>query len=90
VTPREQWARIGLGGKRIADASNIIFSNGAYDPWSPGGVHTKLNPSIHPILIPSGAHHIDLMFSDPADPPDVTNVRQTELKIIKGWLGDSE
>ena len=84
--PRESWARIGLGGKRIADGSNIIFSNGAYDPWSRGGVLKSPNPSMHAINVPSGAHHIDLMFSDPADPADVSAVRAHEMDIIHGWI----
>ena len=86
VRPREEWARIGLGGKRITDASNIIFSNGAYDPWSRGGVLHSPSPSLIAVAIPSGAHHIDLMFSDAADPPDVSAARQKEMGIIHGWI----
>ena len=86
VRPREEWARIGLGGKRITDASNIIFSNGAYDPWSRGGVQHSPSPSLIAVTIPSGAHHIDLMFSDEADPPDVSAARQKEMGIIHGWI----
>ena len=33
VTPRAEWARVMLGGKRIQQASNIVFSNGLLDPW---------------------------------------------------------
>ncbi len=33
VTPRPMWATIEWGGKRIESASNIVFSNGLYDPW---------------------------------------------------------
>ena len=86
VVPRESWARVGLGGKRIADASNILFSNGAYDPWSGGGVLSDLSPSLVAVGVPSGAHHIDLMFSDPADPPDVTAAREREMGVILGWI----
>jgi hypothetical protein len=38
VKPRPEWARVGLGGKHIADATNIVFSNGLQDPWHVGGV----------------------------------------------------
>ena len=86
VMPAEAWARIGLGGKRLEAASNMIFSNGAYDPWSGGGVLDAPNPSIHTLTIPSGAHHIDLMFSDPEDPADVGAARAAELEIIHGWV----
>ena len=36
--------------------------------------------------VPSGAHHIDLMFSDAADPLDVSAARTKELEIIHGWI----
>ena len=36
--------------------------------------------------VPSGAHHIDLMFTDAADPPDVSTARAKELEIIHGWI----
>ena len=90
VRPTESWARIGLGGKRIRDASKIIFSNGALDPWSAGGVLESPAESVHTIMIPSGAHHIDLMFSDEADPADVREARQKEMQIIAGWIQDAK
>ena len=88
VEPTEAWARIGLGGKRIGSASNIIFSNGVLDPWSGGGVLRSPAPSLHTLSIPSGAHHIDLMFSDPDDPHDVSAARQQEMAIIQSWIDD--
>ena len=71
-------------------ASNIVFSNGLLDPWSSGGV-TKLTAAerargLVSVVIPSGAHHLDLFFSNPADPPDVIAARRTELTHIKDWI----
>ena len=54
VTPREGWARVGLGGKRIGDASKILFSNGRLDPWSGGGVLEDISDDLPAVLIPSG------------------------------------
>ena len=90
VTPTEAWARIGLGGKRILDASHVLFSNGALDPWSGGGVLHNLTSSLRAVVIASGAHHIDLMFTDPADPADVTDARNQELHILKAWVNEAE
>ena len=33
MTPRPMWATVEWGGKRIETASNIVFSNGLFDPW---------------------------------------------------------
>ena len=32
------WSVISLGGMDFSAASNIVFSNGEYDPWSIGGL----------------------------------------------------
>ena len=37
-THTHTFSRWGAGVKGVAEASNIVFSNGGYDPWSFGGV----------------------------------------------------
>lgn len=37
-------------------------------------------------MIEEGAHHLDLMFSDPDDPDSVIEVRRQELSHIKKWV----
>jgi lysosomal Pro-X carboxypeptidase len=88
VTPRPEWARVALGGKRIAGSSNLVFSNGLQDPWHGGGVLTNLSDSIFAIILPNGAHHIDLMFSDPADVdyPDIGWAREFERGQMRRWV----
>ena len=60
-------------------------------PSPPATIRWALPPSTSPSTPPSlpptqGAHHIDLMFSDPADTPDILAVRQAELEAIRGWI----
>ena len=86
VTPRELWVRQGLGGKRIQDGSNIVFSNGLMDPWHGGGILKNLSDSILAVTIPNGAHHIDLMFSNPADTPDILAARAVERGQMRKWV----
>lgn len=68
-------------------SSRIIFSNGLYDPWFPGGVQKSLNSQdVYAIHIPQAAHHLDLRGSDPADPIPVVLAREKEASIINKWL----
>lgn len=88
VTPRPEWARVGLGGKRLLGASNIVFSNGLQDPWHGGGVLANLSDTLLAVIIPNGAHHIDLMFSDPGDAPypDIAWARSFERAQMHRWV----
>ena len=86
VVPRPDWIAEEFGG--AASATNIVFSNGLYDPWSSGGVLSaaNLSDSVAAVIIPEGAHHLDLMFSNPQDPASVTHARQVELQHIQKWI----
>ncbi|CAG2195723.1 PRCP [Mytilus edulis] len=74
--------------KNITTASNIIFSNGLLDPWSSGGVTESLSASLPAIIIPDGAHHLDLRSTNKNDPKDVTQAREKEKDIITQWIKD--
>lgn len=85
VAPRPLHATIEWGGKRIDTLSNIVFSNGMLDPWSGGGVLSSLSDSLVAVVISEGAHHLDLMFSHPLDPPSVKEARKLEDQLIAKW-----
>jgi lysosomal Pro-X carboxypeptidase len=63
-----------------------VFSNGHLDPWSGGGVLKSVSPLLPSLLIPEGAHHLDLRSSNPADPISVQKVRQIEVINIHNWI----
>lgn len=64
----------------------IFFSNGLLDPWSSGGVLKSQSDSVVAIVIPNGAHHLDLRGSNKADPADVISARNLEKKYIASWI----
>jgi lysosomal Pro-X carboxypeptidase len=79
-----QSARVGPSA-----GSNILFSNGQYDPWRSGGVLSDLSPTLRAVHVDGGAHHLDLFFSNAADPPSLTAVREREVAAMKAWIAGS-
>ena len=84
--------------------SNIVWSNGALDPWSgqgvypPGGGPQAGKPMVQNIsadgsqialVLDLGAHHLDLMFSDPRNPPCFAEARKVEEKMIRQWCQEA-
>lgn len=87
--PWSRWMDEYYGGLHISAASNIVFSNGLLDPWSSGGVLRNLSTSAVALILPNGAHHLDLMFPTPADPPDAVAARRTEELHIRKWISEA-
>ena len=52
------------------------------------GNHTICNGWTHvqAVIIPEGGHHLDLFFSNDADPDSVTQARAVEVASIKQWI----
>jgi len=90
VEPRPYWVTVNFGGKQISSYSNIIFSNGEYDPWKGGGVMKNITDSLHAVYIEGGAHHLDFMWSTKKDPEAVLVAREEERNIIKGWIAQAQ
>lgn len=45
-----------------------MFSNGLLDPWSSGGVLQNISDSLVAVIIPEGAHHLDVSAALPSEP----------------------
>ncbi|KAF0686758.1 Aste57867_21463 [Aphanomyces stellatus] len=87
VELRPQWAQTVYGGlDAIKASSNIVFSNGNFDPWGGYGVWESLSDSIVAVSIDQGAHHLDLMFNHDNDPVSVRQARAVELREIRKWV----
>ncbi len=64
----------------------LHYSNGGLDPWSAGGVTYNITDSLVSIMIPDGAHHLDLRYSNDRDPPSVRAARALEVKYFQEWI----
>ncbi|KAI7982114.1 Lysosomal Pro-X carboxypeptidase [Camellia lanceoleosa] len=67
-------------------ASNIIFSNGLRDPYSCAGVLQDISESVVAVYTVNGSHCLDILPIDQSDPQWLTDQRNTEIKIIQGWI----
>ncbi|KAB1272496.1 Lysosomal Pro-X carboxypeptidase [Camelus dromedarius] len=63
-------------------------SNGELDPWSGGGVTKNITDTLVAIVIPDGAHHLDLRANNAFDPTSVLLARSLEVKHMKQWIKD--
>lgn len=66
--------------------TNIVFSNGQLDPWSVFGVLEDVSDSVVAVIIPDGAHHLDLMYSRPDDSDQLRAARQTIMRHVLQWI----
>lgn len=90
VEPRMEWPNVNFGGnaQEIKYHTNIVFSNGALDPWYGGGVLVDVNPKVQHFLIQDGAHHLDLRESNINDPKSVIQARLVEQNAIQNWIDE--
>jgi len=76
------------------DASNIVWSQGEYDPWRGGGMvdvdDADRNNSLIAFVIPKAAHHLDLFFSHPNDTKEVIAARRREVNEIRRWIEEKK
>jgi len=69
--------------------SNIIFTNGARDPWIAGGVTEFIeNLDIATYVMANAENEFDLRMPHDDDYPDVAYVREQEAEIIGQWIAD--
>lgn len=93
--PEYSWARDQYAGRDIVNQiSNIVYSNGAFDIWTLGGVLPNGVPAsrqdfVTAILIEDQGHHADLFFSHANDTAGLLAARQLEKSLIKKWLAQS-
>ena len=96
------WMTAYYGGRNISHHRYIVWSNGALDPWSGQGVYPPEGGPDGPLVqnisddgsqlalvLDLGAHHLDLMFSDPRNPPCFHAARAIEERMIRQWCQEA-
>ena len=53
-----------------------------------GSIRHNVSDTVLAVFIPEGAHHLDLMFSHPDDPPSVRAARQFEMAQVRRWVAE--
>jgi hypothetical protein len=91
VFPRTDWIPINYGmspmnSQALKYISNIMFVNGALDPWNYGCVKSTSNPNLVVGTMPNGAHHTDLRAQTPQDTSDILAMRLQEAAQINAWV----
>ncbi|CAM9184790.1 unnamed protein product [Scytosiphon promiscuus] len=89
VSPRDGWGAAEYGGyDSWSQVTNVVFSNGRLDPWSGMGVvdQRRAGAGVKVIMMDQAAHHLDLFFEHPLDPPDVVEARRVEMAMVEGWV----
>lgn len=90
LKPQYDWVLDQFGGRNpkhdFASLTNVIFTNGDYDPWIFGGVTEPLNDQTLVLIIEKGAHGLDLQLPRDDDLEALTDVRSKETAEIKMWI----
>ena len=90
VTQRPNYVPVHYGSKHFGQFSNIVFTNGNLDPWYAGGVTFNATGAVDngvvAVVIEGGAHHLDLRFSNDADPQSVIDARNIQRMHIRKWI----
>lgn len=90
VEPALDWLTTQYALPSFRGASNIVFASGTYDPWSGPGIRESPAPErdLVSLNVTGGAHHLDLFFSHPLDPPQLTAIRVQQMTFVKKWIAE--
>jgi len=85
--PDPAWTMEEFGLDNLKEsASNIIFSNGQYDPTHSMSIQANVSDTVTLLYIENAAHGLDLYAETDNDPQSVIDARAIELQTIKKWI----
>ena len=82
-----KWTEMNYGGRDISNnTKNIVFPNGAIDPWYPLGILQSVNMYTTAIFINGAAHCADMYPPWEEDSQDLVNARELISHKIQSFL----
>ncbi|XP_046555493.1 putative serine protease K12H4.7 [Haliotis rubra] len=66
--------------------TNIVYTQGSFDPWGKYGFNTDPNPGAHVIIINGGGHTPDMGAPAATDIAGVTQARARIRQLIRQWI----
>ncbi|XP_056699651.1 uncharacterized protein [Spinacia oleracea] len=69
--------------------SNIVFSNGLMDPFSPFGVLKYISKTFVALTTKKGSHCLDFNYPSHDDPKWLKLQREKELKMFSRWINNN-
>lgn len=75
-----------VGAQNFFNCLNCLKYNFSVDPWSGGGVLRTQNEAVTVIILPEGAHHLDLREDKKPDPASIRATRAYYLKTFREWV----
>jgi lysosomal Pro-X carboxypeptidase len=96
--PRESKTRAEYFGsdERLFVNQKIVLTNGRLDPWSYAGIGYKARVMSKADALPrnviwmdGAAHHLDIWWPHPDDPPSVVQAREIAFRMISNWIAEA-
>jgi len=84
--PNVKETNLNYGGKNPS-GTNVLFVNGALDPWSSLSITTSISDSLIALVVPDTSHCADMLRARPSDPADLAVAQQKIASQIHKWLG---
>ncbi|KAL7051729.1 hypothetical protein ACKWTF_004586 [Chironomus riparius] len=69
------------------ELTNVVFTNGAIDPWHPMSVLEDLNESATSLKIPLSAHVSDLGATSDNDSKEMRTTKEKVKNLVLKWIG---
>ena len=84
------WMATAFDLPALSGATNIVFSACGFDGWGSATLRAPdASRGLVALNVSGAAHHADLMFSSPDDPPSFAEARAAEMGHVRAWIAQA-